>query len=335
MRIFVVEYITGGGLVGRQMSAGLLTEAEIMLDALLDDLSALPDVSLLVSRDPRLPRLEHRCDVHTPACTDDIWQVWEQCINRCDAVWAIMPESDGLLQRISLMTLAQGRYLIGSQPAAVGVAASKSQTAESLQRMDIDVVPTFDVCSDIPFHDSRWVLKPDDGVGGEGTFVFESYKAMRCALQDCVRYTGYIAQPFLEGEAVSLSMLCCYGGANLLAANFQQVRETGGRFELEGLLVNGVPNAHARFARLARSVSQAIPGLWGYVGVDLILTVNGPVVLEVNPRLTVSYAGLHSALSVNPAKLILRMLQKNAILPSCIPDSSGSTRLTLGTARVA
>ena len=41
MRIFVVEYITGGGLVGRPMTAGLLNEAEAMLAALLADLSVL------------------------------------------------------------------------------------------------------------------------------------------------------------------------------------------------------------------------------------------------------------------------------------------------------
>jgi len=335
MRIFVVEYITGGGLVGRNMSARLLNEAEIMLGALLDDLSVLPDVDLLVSRDPRLPTLNYHCNVVMPKLTDDIWQVWENSINRCDAVWAIMPESDGLLHRISLMTLTCGRRLVGSHPTAIAVAASKSLTAKYLQCTGIDVVPTYDVGDVIPFRHSRWVVKPDDGVGGEGSCIFESYHAMYRALQEHERYAGYVAQPFLNGEAASLSMLCCDGTATLLTANLQQIRETGKQFELEGVLVNGLPNAHARYARLARSVARAIPGLWGYVGVDLVLTANGPVVLEVNPRLTVSYAGLHDALAVNPAKLILRMLQKDAASPSCTPVTQGSTQVMLGVSHVA
>lgn len=335
MRIFVVEFITGGGLIGEQTPVELLNEAEIMLGALLDDLSALPDIRLLVSRDPRLPPLDHTCDVYTPALNDNIWDAWGDCINRCDAVWAIMPESGGLLHRISLMTLAHGRHLIGSHPDAVVVATSKLQTAACLQRKGIDVVPTFDVGEDIPFHHSRWVLKPDDGVGGEGSCIFENYNSMRRALRYRDRYSEYVAQPYIIGEAASLSLLCCSGTATLLSANLQQVCENGRRFELEGVLVNGIPDAHARFAGLARSVARAIPGLWGYVGVDLILTSDGPVVLEVNPRLTVSYAGLHSALGINPAKLVLRMLRKGATLPSCAPVTRGSVRVALEVSRVA
>jgi predicted ATP-grasp superfamily ATP-dependent carboligase len=45
--------------------------------------------------------------------------------------------------------------------------------------------------------------------------------------------------------------------------------------------------------------------LWGYVGVDLVLADAGPIVLEINPRLTTSYCGLRDALGINPAALVL------------------------------
>jgi predicted ATP-grasp superfamily ATP-dependent carboligase len=335
MRIFVVEYITGGGLADRQISAELLNEAEAMLGALLDDLSLLPEVDLLVSRDPRLPALNYNCGIFTPVPGGDVWEAWKHCIDSCDAVWAIMPETGGLLERISHLTLARMRPLIGSHPSAVAVAASKLQTAETLQRAGIDVVPTYAVDNDIPAIQSRWVLKPDDGVGGEGAHIFESYEAMIQALRYRDRYSGYVAQPVLEGKAGSLSLLCRDRSATLLTANCQQVREVGGRFVLDGVLVNGLPAAHVRYASLARAIARAIPGLWGYAGVDMVLTGNGPVVLEVNPRLTLSYAGLRSVLAVNPAKLILRMLHNDATLPSCTPVTSVNTRVVPGEALVA
>ena len=335
MRIFVVEYITGGGLADRQISAGLLNEAEAMLGALLDDLSLIPEVELLVSRDPRLPALNYHCGIFTPVPGSDVWEDWKHCIDSCDAVWAIMPETGGLLERISLLTQARLRRLIGSHPAAVAVAASKLQTAATLQQANIDVVPTFAVDNDIPAIQSRWVLKPDDGVGGEGSCIFQSYQALCAALRDRDRYAGYIAQPLLEGTAGSLSLLCGDRSATLLTANLQQVREASGRFVLEGVLVNGLPAAHVRYASLARAVARAIPGLWGYAGIDLVLTANGPVVLEVNPRLTLSYAGLRTALAVNPAKLILHMLRRGATLPSCSPVTSMSARVVPGIALVA
>jgi predicted ATP-grasp superfamily ATP-dependent carboligase len=55
--------------------------------------------------------------------------------------------------------------------------------------------------------------------------------------------------------------------------------------------------------------------LWGYVGVDLVLTGDGPVVLEINPRLTTSYCALRPALGLNTAALVLDLL-KGAPLPA-------------------
>ena len=52
-------------------------------------------------------------------------------------------------------------------------------------------------------------------------------------------------------------------------------------------------------------IVQAIPGLFGYFGVDLAMTATGPVVIEVNPRLTTSYVGLAAALGVNVAERVI------------------------------
>ena len=49
----------------------------------------------------------------------------------------------------------------------------------------------------------------------------------------------------------------------------------------------------------------ALPGLRGYVGVDLVLTDAGPVVIEVNPRLTTAYLGVRAVLDENVAAMAL------------------------------
>ena len=48
----------------------------------------------------------------------------------------------------------------------------------------------------------------------------------------------------------------------------------------------------------------ACPGLDGFIGIDVILTEEGPVVVEINPRVTTAYAGLRQALGLNPATLL-------------------------------
>jgi predicted ATP-grasp superfamily ATP-dependent carboligase len=56
------------------------------------------------------------------------------------------------------------------------------------------------------------------------------------------------------------------------------------------------------------------------VGVDLVETSDGPVVLEVNPRLTTSYCGLRTARGLNPAALVMGLLSggRPEPLPSAI-----------------
>ena len=65
----------------------------------------------------------------------------------------------------------------------------------------------------------------------------------------------------------------------------------------------------------AQRIAEALPGLWGYVGVDLVLSAAGPMVLEVNPRLTTSYAGLREAIGANPAAFVLQLRDSGAPMP--------------------
>ncbi len=77
-------------------------------------------------------------------------------------------------------------------------------------------------------------------------------------------------------------------------------------------------------ANSAPRIGAALPGLHGIVGVDYIATANGPVVVEVNPRLTTSYAGLRRSLGVNPAAFVAELIRDGAVpdlphLPPAIP----------------
>jgi predicted ATP-grasp superfamily ATP-dependent carboligase len=78
-------------------------------------------------------------------------------------------------------------------------------------------------------------------------------------------------------------------------------------FRFGGVAVNAEPAARQRYRGLASAIARALPGLWGYVGVDFIETENGPVVVDINPRVTTSYAGLMPALGVNVAMRMLAL----------------------------
>jgi tyramine---L-glutamate ligase len=305
MNIFVFEWITGGGLAGEAPRPGLAREGEMMLRALLEDLGRVPGVRLTTSRDPRLSPLP---GVHSivPAPDEAPLALLARGACRADAVWLIAPETDGVLERLTCGTLSLGKILLGCRPDAVSLAASKRATARVLEAAGVPVVPTFGATDRLDPRPGRWVVKPDDGVGCDGALLQADWHDAATLL---ARSENLVAQPWIDGEALSLSLVCREGDARMLCANLQHVRIVDRHPVLEAITVNAVPDPEGTLSSLSRRIAAAIPGLWGYVGVDVVLAAQGPLVLEINPRLTTSYCGLRAALGINAAALVLEELE--------------------------
>jgi tyramine---L-glutamate ligase len=301
VRIFVCEYITGGGLYGAPWPASLLREGELMVGALVGDLLQVDGVEVALARDPRLAPLAG-CTVRW--CGEDAWREWRGGMEAADAVWPIAPESGGVLERLSELALNAGRVLLGSRPEAVRIAASKRATAARLAAAGVPVVGTVRIGEGLPASPHGWVRKPDDGAGCADTVLVRDPAELGGA-GEC---NEAVVQPYLPGTAASLSALCRAGEARLLACNRQLVRLEGTAFRYAGSEVNALHGHAGVLEPIARGVAAALPDLWGYVGIDLVLAAQGPVVLEVNPRLTTSYAGLHASIGRNPAALVLGLL---------------------------
>lgn len=281
----------------------LAPEGDMMLRALVDDLLQVPGVDVAVMRDPRL-EMNIPARMFVPDSTGDFWTLFREVAQGCDAVWPIAPESCGILLRATIESLASGCRLLGCRPDAVTIAASKSATAEALALAGIAVIPCHASEAEIPEQVAGIVVKPDDGAGCQDTLLFRDRAALREWLGGH-RTDGKVLQPFVHGDARSLSLVCCDGSAKLLACNRQDIRIEQGVFRFGGVDVDAVADTDRRYAQLAAAIARALPGLWGYCGVDFIETAQGPVVVEVNPRLTTAYAGLRAATGTNPAHLVL------------------------------
>jgi tyramine---L-glutamate ligase len=74
-----------------------------------------------------------------------------------------------------------------------------------------------------------------------------------------------------------------------------------------------------RARELAAAAVAAVPGLRGYVGVDLVLgdakDGSGDRVIEVNPRLTTSYVGLRALAAGNLAGAMLDVARGSEVSP--------------------
>jgi predicted ATP-grasp superfamily ATP-dependent carboligase len=340
MKILIFEYITGGGMRRESVPPKLAREGELMANALIEDLLAaadderverrlLPalartpetigdvtladDLELTVLRDDRFPLCASaaRIDPVWVSATDDFDSLWRRALAACDAVWPIAPESGDILESLCRDAEAAGKILLNSSAEAVRLAGNKLETARRLERFGLPVVPASPLRCAAYAPGRAWVVKPNDGVGCEGARVVLDPDGFAAS----ATHADWIVQPLIEGDALSLSALFAHGEAHLLSVNRQCVAREGDGFSLRACLVNALADENGAWTELVGAIARALPELWGYAGVDLILTEEGPRILEINPRLTTSYAGLRAALQENPAALALALSRTGALPP--------------------
>lgn len=328
--MLVYECISGGGLAatagGRTPpDPGLLAQGVAMRDALVADLRQLDDIALSCVTTRHAPLPASFGNVRAiPAdargrplrATDFLARE----AHRHDRVWVIAPESDGLLAALAVVVGSE-RW-IGCALPAIRVAASKTATRRRLAAHGIRVPRDWCPGQPDPERGGLWVVKPDDGVGSEDIRLHPDFaQARNDLLARCARRLASTAETWIDGIPLSLSLRCSTGGAELVGINRQRIAIRGdGALDYRGVDVGSVPidsAAGRTLAALAQRIAAAIPGLCGYVGVDLVwqpTALHAPTalasegdatVIEINPRLTCAYVGLSAALGRNLAAEIL------------------------------
>lgn len=305
MNFFVCEFITGGGMQHKTLPPQLAREGEMMLSALLADLQEAGVQHLLCTRDPRLPICNNH--VKTVPATDNIWETWRKCMEASAMAWIIAPETDGILYELTRMAHTAGCVVTGCTLETVQLAASKCNTIQHLTAHNISCIPVINDTDAVSANRNGWVVKPDDGVGAEGCCFFPRLEQMLTYVRS--QKKRMIIQEFIPGIAASMSILCHAGRALLLASNRQMFHFSNGRGHLQGVIVNGLPEYATQFNEIANDIADSLPGLSGYVGVDVVISDNGPLVVEINPRLTTAYSGLRRSLGKNPAEWILSIYE--------------------------
>jgi len=309
LKILVFEYITGGGLAGEDLPIALAAEGRMMLQALLDDLKSLAGVELI------LP-LDRRCiDFSLPANTrvvpigvsDDIWRILPALIADVDMVWPVAPETGGVLENLARQVKTSGKAMLLSDPDAIALCGNKLETYRRLKVYGLPVVETLPLSERSNSSFNTCVIKPIDGVGCEGSRIIDDLSAFQFTINDA---DAYVLQPFIEGQAISLSCLFKQGRAWLLCCNKQDIVIQDKQFVLRACLVNINHEGHGFYQSLLERVAQALPDLWGYIGIDLIETEEqGPLILEINPRLTTSFVGIKQATGINVTEQSLALLR--------------------------
>ena len=301
--IFVCEFITGGGLNAQPLPDSLAKEGAIMRDALLYDLSSLSyHVSTTV--DARLSIPKYCAECVRVSTGDNVWQVWKTQMQSADAVWLIAPETDGKLHYITQIAALQGKLILGCGLLSIEITSDKLATYLALKQAEILTLPTY-TYQNWPKGDSSWLAKPNDGAGCEETVCHDDAENLMHWLVQNDKLLTHVIQPYKTGVPASISCVIHNAKAQLLSCNSQLIEINDHRLSYRGSIINGMREHWQAFEVLANEIASAIPSLAGYVGIDVIVNNHSVYALEINPRLTTSFAGLREATGANPAELII------------------------------
>ncbi len=293
----------------------------MMRDALLQDLSELP-YEICTTYDVRVapPALSVKCVVVNK--NEDVWQVWQAQMQVADAVWLIAPETGGILKKLTQMAEKpklnglQCPLLLGCGLASIEVASKKMATYLALEGAGIPSIPTY-TFENWPKSHWIWLAKPNDGVGCSDTACFNNPDDLEDWIEDNHKQMTHVIQAFQPGDAASISCVMLHGKAQLLSCNTQHIEINNQMLSYTGGVVNGMRDYWPQFEFIANKIAQALPSLAGYVGIDVIVDDDEIIVVEINPRLTTTYAGMRESIGHNPAELIINTLtQPNFVWPT-------------------
>ncbi|MFM8272989.1 MAG: ATP-grasp domain-containing protein [Gemmata sp.] len=303
MRVFVYEYLTANGL-GRDPGApdhGMYREGRAMRDALVADFARLRGAEVFAFPD----------DVAPVGRTQFLREA-----SRADWCAVVAPELDGTLADLAAAVPACSR-LLGCAPVAIRLASDKFALADHWRASGVRTPATSDraptLCESFPV-----VWKPRDGAGSTDTFLIRDRFELSAALAARDPDRAMILQEFVPGRAASVALLCGPRERLPLVPAFQ-VLSADGRFKYEGGELPMPPSLAERAVCLARAAVASVPGLMGYVGVDLVLgdasDGSADYAIEINPRLTTSYLGLRALAAFNIAEAMLKVAAGEPVGP--------------------
>jgi predicted ATP-grasp superfamily ATP-dependent carboligase len=338
-RIFVSEYVCGGGWSEETLEPSLAREGRAMLLAVAADLLRVSGCEVVTTWDKRLgafPRetcLEDfaagedrlsaawRLEIHELDSADEATRFRELCAGS-DAALVIAPEFHGILARRTEVA-AHETALLGSDVEAIELCSDKLRLAEFLLEREIPSIPTTTLEPGTP--EPNWpfpiVMKPRDGAGSLETFLIENReqlesrcrRAVECSEQ--ARAKGhptfdFIQQPFVPGEPLSAAVIQGPDGDRRFLPVCRQSLSDDGCFRYLGSDWNSALTSlwQAKCEQLTSRILGEIPGLAGYVGFDLI---GGPdaslEIAEINPRLTTGYLAWRKRSSGNLAANMMKL----------------------------
>jgi predicted ATP-grasp superfamily ATP-dependent carboligase len=330
LRLLVYEHVSGGGFADEAMPPSVLSEGFGMLRTLISDFEAAGH-SVTTTLDSRIARLNPPIDADcvVPVFSSHEAQVkLREVSEQADAAYVIAPETDGLLGSLVEVVEQTGAASLNCPASAIGKVSDKVVFYEFLRKLGLPLPETitFSVADDLKEIkkavrgnlDFPVIFKPSNGVSCCGLSVVKNEEYVAGAVDKVKKESSskhFLVQELIKGAAASVSLLSTGNAAVPISLNRQDVTiETPEACSsYSGGLVPFDNPLQAEAFEVAEKIVKSFPNFSGYIGVDLVLTEEKAVAIEINPRLTTSYVGSRRVANFNPAQAIVNAVLKREL----------------------
>ena len=327
--ILVFEYFTASG----EKDRSIISEAEALIFALLNDLSGF-NVDLVINQ-------SYEDDVKdlknvNPILIDCDVIDWlaENAADFSRAIF-IAAENNNNLYNITKILEENGVKTYTSSAEACLKASDKYETYEALPN-DIPQPRSFRFKIDPkgywkraienlhekwqaedPLTPLKLIIKPLVGVDCEGIVIIDNIEDLSYDLEK-IHPPGsrIIVQEYVEGTDVSVSLISDGKKAVPISLNRQFVNLKNDKESYEGGKLPYESKYKDEAFEIAAKAVEAIDGLKGFVGVDLLINADekdiySVYLLEINSRFTTPYVGLSIIANFNIGKTIIDLIDGN------------------------
>lgn len=305
-----------------------------MLRCVIADLEAAGH-QVTVLLDERILKANSPLDAHriVPVTTSDEPQKSIlDSIESTDAILIIAPETDQTLRKLVKTVEQTGKISLNCTSEAIASISGKADLCSWLEKNGYATPKTLLLSASDEVtglkeaitsqFDFPVVFKPIDGTSCSAISLVKTEEEIGPAIEKIGHQSAnpqFIIQEYIDGLAASVSVIS--NGTKAVAVSLNKQQVTLAAAEDESCYTGGcVPLDHplkARALSLAEHLVEAFPGLRGYVGVDVILADDTVYFVDVNPRLTTSYVGLHAACGSNVAQSLVAAVAESRLPEKC------------------
>ena len=330
-KILIFEFASGGGYNKVDIPSSLFCEAYAMLRTLIADFKkfGFQITTLLDFRINFLSQYLEADKIKLVRKKDDYIKIYTDCLKECIYCFIIAPEFSNHLYNLTKIAKDNKKTVLSVDLEGIWLGTYKLKTYNFFLENQVNTPQTYAIPFKI-FFDLEFVLqkfemlgcpviiKPEDGVGSESIFYFESKAQIIHFFEDSNEKLdlsrNYILQEYIDGEDLSVSIINGVSSKKseamnliILSINAQIVKF---KDSVSDSIYLGGFTPVVDYELLRDSLEKILKNMdlssfRGYFGMDFIKKADNSIYfIEINPRLTTSYIGIRNILDYNPLEII-------------------------------